>query len=127
MGGQRGVCALEFRVLGPLEALREGEPVDLGAAKQRALLAILLTHANEVVATDRLSDDLWGERPPDSAANALQVYVSGLRKALEPDRKAAPVVLVTRKPGYLLKAGPDELDALRFEQLAEAGHAALAD
>jgi DNA-binding SARP family transcriptional activator len=111
--------ALEFRVLGPLEVLRAGEPVDLGSAKQRALLAVLLTHANEVVPIDRLIDDLWGETPPESAPNALQVYVSGLRKVLERDR------LVTRRPGYMLEVGIDELDALQFEQWAAQGRAAL--
>ncbi len=113
------MCALEFRVLGPLEVELDGNAVDLGAAKQRALLAVLLIHANEVVPVDRLIDDLWGERPPESAANALQVYVSGLRKALGRDR------LITRRPGYELEVGVDELDALRFETQAQQGRAAL--
>src|SRR5215217_8569176 len=77
---------MEFLILGPLEVRLDGEPVSLGAAKQRALLAILLLQPNQVVSSERLIDDLWGERPPATAANALQVYVAQLRKALEPRR-----------------------------------------
>jgi predicted ATPase/DNA-binding SARP family transcriptional activator len=113
------MSALEFRVLGPLEVLRDGEAIELGAAKQRALLAVLLLHTNKVVPVDRLIDDLWGERQPDTAANALQVYISGLRKVLGRDR------LITRRPGYLLEVGVDELDALQFEEWAAHGRAAL--
>jgi len=58
---------MEFRILGPLEVLEEGRPVALGGAKQRALLAVLLLHANEVVSRDRLIDELWGGEPPDTA------------------------------------------------------------
>ena len=75
---------LEFRILGPLEVQRDGRPIKLGAAKQRALLAILLLHANRVVSRDRLIDGLWGEQPPPTASTALRVYVSELRKALAP-------------------------------------------
>jgi len=75
---------LEFRILGPLEASREGNVVDLGARQQRALLAMLLLHANEVVSRDRLIDAIWGEAPPDRARNMIQVYVSRLRRALGP-------------------------------------------
>ena len=73
---------MEFRILGPLEAVAEGRVVALNAAKQRALLAILLLHANELVSSDRLIDDLWGGRPPATAAKILQKYVSQLRRAL---------------------------------------------
>ena len=74
---------MEFQILGPLEVSRDSAAVALGAAKQRALLALLLVHANEPVATDRLIDELW-PAPPATAANTLQVYVGRLRKALEP-------------------------------------------
>jgi hypothetical protein len=93
---------VDFRVLGPLE-VREmnGESRALGGQKQRALLAILLLHANEVVSSDRLIDELWGEAPPETAAKALQVHVSQLRKLLEPERGAGDPgrVLITESPG----------------------------
>lgn len=112
--------SVDFRILGPLEVLGDGAPVAIGGAKHRALLAALLLHANEVVSTDRLIDDLWDEQPPASAANALQVYVSGLRKAL------GTALIVTRAPGYVLVVEPEAIDALRFERLAAEGRAALA-
>ncbi len=116
---------MEFQILGPLEVRREGGQVALGAAKQRALLAILLVRANEVVSIDRLIEELWPE-PPETAANTLQVYVGKLRKALEPDRArgAQGALLVTRAPGYLLRVEPDELDADRFERLTYEGKSA---
>ena len=77
---------MEFRILGPLEVFDEGRSVDIGAAKQRALLAVLLLDANRVVPTDVLIEALWGERPPATATKALQVHVSQLRKALGRDR-----------------------------------------
>ena len=102
---------MDFQVLGPLEVHREGGQLALGPAKQRALLAILLVHANELVSSDRLIEELWPE-PPQTAANTLQVYVGRLRKALEPGRtrRAPGELLVTRTPGYLLRVEPDELD-----------------
>ena len=102
---------MEFRVLGPLEAVAEGRVVALDAAKPRALLAILLLHANEPVASDRLIEDLWAGRPPATAAKVLQTYVSQLRKALGND------VIVTRPAGYELRVEPDGLDLHRFERL----------
>src|SRR3954447_19026263 len=119
---------MEFCILGPLEVRREGGDVSLGAAKQRALVAILLLHANEVVSTDRLVDSLWGAKPPPTAASALQVYVSQLRKALEPDRPKgeASSVLLTHPGGYLLRVQPGRLDAQRFEHLFAEGSRARA-
>ena len=73
---------MDFSLLGPLEAFDDGRAVALGGNKQRALLALLLLHANETLSTDRLIDDLWGERPPGSAAKAVQVHVHRLRKTL---------------------------------------------
>ena len=111
-----------FEILGPLQVRRDGRPVVLAAAKQRALLAILLVHANEVLSSDRLIEELW-TAPPETADNALQVYVGKLRKALEPERaRAAPAqLLITRPPGYTLRLDPDQLDAARFERLLAAG------
>ena len=107
---------MEFRILGPLEVVEQGRSLALGGARQRALLALLLTRANEVVSTDRLIDELWGERAPKTAANALQYHVSRLRKLLGPAH-----TIVTKEPGYLIRVGPEELDLLRFERLIEEG------
>ena len=117
-----------FRVLGPLEATRDGEPLRLGGGKQSALLAILLLNANEVVSSDRLIDELWGETPPETAGKALQVHVSQLRKVLEPERGSGDPgrVLITRSPGYMLALEPDQLDLTRFDRLAREGREALA-
>src|SRR3954465_12312046 len=119
---------LEFRLLGPLEALTSGALVPLGGPKQRALLALLLFRAGNAVARDPLIDALWGERPPATAATALHGYVSQLRKALEPGRDAgdSPAVLVTRPPGYALIAEPDQIDSERFRLLAADGRERLA-
>ena len=105
---------MEFRILGPLEVVEQGRALPLGGARQRALLALLLTRANEVVSADRLIDELWGAQPPRTAANALQYHVSQLRKALAPHE-----AIVTQEPGYVIRVGPDELDLLRFELLVE--------
>jgi DNA-binding SARP family transcriptional activator len=118
---------MDFRILGPLEVRSNGHPIPLGGTKRRALLAALLLNANEVVSSDRLIDELWGEDPPETAAKALQVHISGLRKALEPDRAPGeqPRVLVTRPPGYVLQAAEDALDLHRFERLRAAARADL--
>jgi DNA-binding SARP family transcriptional activator len=110
---------VEFRILGPLEVVERGRALPLGGARQRTLLAVLLTRANEVVSSDRLIDELWGAEPPRTAANALQYHVSQLRKALAPHEP-----IETLEPGYAIRVGPDELDLLRFEALVEeAQHA----
>jgi DNA-binding SARP family transcriptional activator len=104
---------MEFRILGPLEVVDDGRSLSLGGERQRALLALLLTRANEVVSTDRLIDELWGARPPKEALNTIQYYVSQLRKTFGADR------IVTRTPGYLIRVERDELDLTLFEQLLE--------
>jgi class 3 adenylate cyclase/DNA-binding SARP family transcriptional activator len=116
---------LEYRILGPLEVSTEGRPASLGGVKQRALLAILLLNANQLVSSDRLVDELWGEEPPLTASNVLQVYISQLRKVLGGGDRRDLDVLVTQRPGYLLRVGNDELDATRFVALSEDGHQAL--
>jgi len=120
--------AIEFRLLGPLEVWRGGRQLAVNGAKPRALLAILLLHANHVVSTDELIDALWGERPPAGAANALQAHVSALRRTLEPHRASpgAGRLLVTRAPGYLLRLDGHDLDVLRFERLVAEARAAMA-
>jgi YVTN family beta-propeller protein len=107
---------LEFSVLGPVEARRNGTRLDLGPRKQRAVLAVLLLNANHVVSTERLIDELWGETPPGTARSALQVYVAGLRKALGGDGAS----LRTVAPGYLLSLEPGSTDLDRFEALRAA-------
>jgi predicted ATPase/DNA-binding SARP family transcriptional activator len=102
---------IEFRLLGPMEALRDGESLPLGGAKQRALLARLLLTPNEPVQADTLVEDLWGASPPASAAHSIQVYVSTLRKALGKD------ALVRTGGGYVAAVDPESVDALRFEAL----------
>ncbi|MGE5460187.1 MAG: BTAD domain-containing putative transcriptional regulator, partial [Solirubrobacterales bacterium] len=110
---------MEFRILGPLEVVRDGSSVALGPGKQRAVLAVLVLHAGEIVATDRLIEEVWGEHPPRTAAHSIQIYVSDLRKALEPEGRSA--VIETRSPGYQLRTEPEAVDARRFERLvAEA-------
>jgi DNA-binding SARP family transcriptional activator len=112
---------VEFRVLGLVEARRDGEAVSLGGPKLCALLAILLLHANEVVSRDRLIEGLWGEHAPASASHTLDDYVSRLRKALGDGR------LVRRAPGYVLRVESGELDLDRFSELVEAGEQAFAE
>jgi DNA-binding SARP family transcriptional activator len=111
---------MEFRILGPLEVLRDGRPLSLGGASQRALLALLLLHANEVVSSDRLMDELWTGEPPASGVTALQVRMSQLRKALGVEAER----IETKPPGYRLRIRPEELDLARVSRLLEqADHA----
>ena len=112
---------MEFHILGALEALEGERRVPLGAGKERATLAVLLLHANEVLAGDRLIDELWGESPPATARKALQVYVSRLRKAIGAER------ITTHAPGYMLELAENELDLYRFERLAGEGGRARAE
>jgi DNA-binding SARP family transcriptional activator/DNA-binding beta-propeller fold protein YncE len=102
---------MQFRLLGPLEVESDGALLPIGSRQPRALLAVLLLDANRVVSRDRLVDAVWGERPPERASNALQVYVSQLRKVLGRDR------IATQPSGYLIRASEGELDVDRFEQL----------
>jgi DNA-binding SARP family transcriptional activator/DNA-binding beta-propeller fold protein YncE len=106
---------MEFRLLGPLEVEGEHGVVPLGSAKQRALLAILLLHANERVSRERLVDELWGDKPPASAAHSLEVYVSRLRKALL--QAGTDGLLATQGTGYALQLDGQSSDLARFEGL----------
>src|SRR5437588_2102261 len=118
---------MEFRVLGPLEVMDAHRFIPVGPTREGALLAILLINAGEVVSAGRLVEDLWQDRAPTQASATLKTYIRDLRRLLEPDRPAgsASDVLVTRRPGYLLRVGPDDLDARRFERLADEGCRAL--
>jgi DNA-binding SARP family transcriptional activator len=101
----------EFRILGPLEVLLDGRPVELVGQRQRALLVALLVHHGQVVSTERLVDLLWGEQPPKTATTSLQNAVSQIRRELGAD------LVETRAPGYTLAVEPDAIDAVRFETL----------
>jgi DNA-binding SARP family transcriptional activator len=105
---------MEFRILGPVEVVDDGRPLELGQ-QQRALLVLLLLEANRVVSSDRLILALWEDDPPDTAQKALHVHVSNLRKRLGRDR------IVTKAPGYSIRVDGDELDLDRFERLAAVG------
>jgi WD40 repeat protein/DNA-binding SARP family transcriptional activator/ABC-type cobalamin/Fe3+-siderophores transport system ATPase subunit len=118
---------MEFCILGPLQALDEGRVVTPRGTKQRALLALLVLHANETVSTDRLIDELWGEHPPTTARKTLQVHVSHLRKTLaQGSDNGAGGSIVTRYHGYELQLDPDRLDSHQFELLAAEGRTELA-
>jgi predicted ATPase/DNA-binding SARP family transcriptional activator len=111
--------AAQFRILGPVEALVDGAPAALGAPKQQALLALLLVNRRRVVSAEQLIDGLWGEKPPASALQSLQVYVHGLRRALGGER------IETAGRGYRAVVGEEELDLDRFERALGRGRAAL--
>lgn len=113
---------MEFRVLGPLEVRAGDRAIALGGEKRRALLAMLLLHANDAVSAERLATALWGEDAAGEAVKTVRVHVSRIRSALDD-----PDALVTTPAGYRLRVGAGELDADRFEDLLERGRRALAD
>ena len=102
---------LEFRILGPLEIVDGERTISIRAGNDRAVLVLLLLHANKAVSSDRLVDELWGETPPQTAPKILQSSVSRLRRVLGTER------VETRGHGYVMHVAPDELDASRFERL----------
>ncbi len=113
---------MRFGVLGATEVRREdGTAVPVGGPRVRTLLALLALEAGRVVPAERLIDGLYGEQPPDGAANALQSQVSRLRGAL---KDLAPIEF--SPAGYRLGVDPDDVDALRFERLAAEGRRTLA-
>ncbi|MEV1070103.1 BTAD domain-containing putative transcriptional regulator [Streptomyces sp. NPDC050263] len=112
-----------FRLLGPLDVEIDGRAVVL-TGRQRALCAVLLLHANHVVSVDRLIQCLWDDRPPGAGAARVRALVAEVRRALGP---TGPELLTTRRPGYVMHAGPDELDLLAFENLIRDGSRAAAD
>jgi len=119
---------VEYRLLGPLEVLDDGTPIDIGPKQQRALLALLLLHANRVVTTERILEELWGEEA-HGKEKTLWVYISRLRSALEPEREAGSKteLLITRDHGYSLTIESEDLDSHRFEQAAERGRSLMRD
>ena len=120
---------MDFSVLGPLRVIARGGPLEVPGAKERTLLAHLLSRGGRMVPASELAESLWGDSPPRSAAKSLQNYVLRLRNALEPDRAATPGgprLLVTDGGGYRLAIEPTQLDAERFAQLVAVGRDALA-
>jgi DNA-binding SARP family transcriptional activator len=115
--GQKEALRMEFRVLGPLEVHERGRPLELRSRKQRALLAILLLHANEWLSADALIEALWGEDSPHTAQFALHNYVAQLRRALGHE------LIVSHAGGYALEIAPEQLDLRRFERLLEDSRA----
>src|SRR5262245_15147926 len=109
--------AVKIQVLGPLEVLVDGRALPLGPHRQRALLALLVLRANQVVTTERILEELWGDEAVDKE-RALWVYVSRLRSALEPGRvqRGESNVIRTRDRGYVLEVEPASIDAFRFEE-----------
>jgi len=105
---------MEFRVLGPLEVLADGSTFVPNAPKVRALLAILLLRANELVSAERLIEDLWSGTRGQRWEGPADIHLAAPRDSW---RRA----IVTRSPGYLLRVDEDELDLARFERLRAAG------
>ncbi|MDX2598742.1 BTAD domain-containing putative transcriptional regulator [Streptomyces caniscabiei] len=115
---------LEFRLLGPVEAWHGDRPLRLGGPKPRALLAVLLLRAGQVVPADALVDVIWGDEPPDTARALVQTYVSALRRALPPEAADA---IETRPPGYVLRPGVGRVDLTEFEARTADGRRAAAE
>ena len=118
---------MEFRILGPVEVHESGWPVPLKGVKERAVLAFLLLHANQLVSSDRLIDEIWGAEAVETARKSLQVRVSELRKALRAGATAAGELIQSRGVGYVLSLDSDQLDLHRFERLVDKGRRALAE
>jgi DNA-binding SARP family transcriptional activator len=120
---------VDLRVLGPVEAVVGGRLVDLGPPKQRALLALLVSRVGRPVAVDVLLEELWSGHPPPAVMTSLLVYVSNLRRVLEPDRapREPATILRTHSPGYLLDSRSVDIDAHRFTSHATAGRQAWSE
>src|ERR1700749_2076545 len=114
---------MRFRILGPLEVLSPGGWTAISAAKWRSLLACLLVRPGQLVPTENLILELWGDAPPSTANNLVSIYVHQLKKLIgDTDRR----ILVYRAPGYILRIAPDDVDIQRFESLMAEGRSALA-
>jgi DNA-binding SARP family transcriptional activator len=113
----RGVSAVRFEILGEVRALRAADVVDLGPAKQRAVLAVLLLQAGRPVPTHQIVDAVWGDDPPENGANVVQKYVAGLRRVLDPDRapRTPGELLALTGSGYVLRTAEASVDASEFQ------------
>lgn len=116
-----GQSSLRLRVLGELTATRDGEPIDLGGRRQRAVLAGLVVMRDQPVPADRLADWVWGETLPANSTGAVQAYVSHLRRRLQPEASARQRdgVIASTGAGYVLRLGPDSVDAWCFERAVD--------
>jgi len=117
----------DFRLLGPVQVVVDGRALTLGGVKQRALLALLVLHANEVVSRDFLIDELWGDQAPAGAEHSIVVYVSRLRKALQAHGLGTLPILDTEAGGYVLRVEPEQIDVQRFQRALERAGRALAE
>jgi DNA-binding SARP family transcriptional activator len=122
-----GGLSIKYRLLGPLEIVRNGKRCTPRTTMQRALLALLIYNANELLTTRRLIDELWDSKPPASALATLQMYVSAVRRALFPthnrigsDPRVHPI-LRTENSGYIMRINPADVDLTNFRALAEIG------
>ena len=128
--GYRAAQVTEFGILGPLEARRDGEELGLGGRNQRAVLALLLLQANQVVSIERLAEELYAGATPATAVTQVHRQVSELRRLLDPPAgrsEPGKSVIETRAPGYLIRVATGGLDLFRFESLTEQAAAALDD
>jgi DNA-binding SARP family transcriptional activator len=108
-----GVSSPSFRVLGPVDALRDGQPLTLGSGTRLTLLAGMLISANQTVSVQALADLLWEARSPVHPRTAVQTGISRLRRRLGPD------VVETVAGAYRIRVAPDDLDLLKFSRLVE--------
>jgi DNA-binding SARP family transcriptional activator len=115
---------IEFRALGALAVVVDGEEVAIGGPRQRRLLAMLLVHHDDVVSADRLADAVFDGEPTDAALTTLRSYVARTRRVIGAD--SSDVRLITQAPGYALRTSPGSFDAVCFEQCVEEGRRQLA-
>jgi DNA-binding SARP family transcriptional activator len=127
-GGRPRVASLQLKVLGPVEAWRGGGQIGLGESRQRAVLGLLALNPDVAVHRETLIDAVWGEDPPETAAQLVQAYVSRLRRTLDPEHSPRDTrgLLVSAGTSYRLQVGADQLDLLAFGQLADRARAAAA-
>jgi predicted ATPase/DNA-binding SARP family transcriptional activator len=120
---------MQYGILGPLEVTRAGTPVHINGPKQRALLILMMLHANQVVSPDKVIEAMWGPEMSGREAGTLRVHIANLRKALEPGRQKGeePDILVTLPAGYMLRVDDDAIDSQRFERLASEARRCLQD
>jgi DNA-binding SARP family transcriptional activator len=113
----RDATTLRFEILGDVRVLRDAAPVDLGPAKQRAVLAVLLLQPGRPVPTHQIVDAVWGDEPPENGANVVQKYVAGLRRVLDPDRapRTPGELLALTGSGYVLRTAEATVDADEFQ------------
>ncbi|MFD3735170.1 BTAD domain-containing putative transcriptional regulator [Streptomyces sp. NPDC058632] len=122
---------MHIRLLGELETVLNDTPIAPTAAKPRQVLALLALNAGRIVSVQNLVEELWGHHPPPSVRTTLQTYILQLRKLIdsalpEGSARTAKDILVTRFDGYLLDIPPENVDVCCYEQLAKAGHQAMA-